>query len=277
MSNIILSIKNLTVRYENLIAIDNINLEVENGDFLAIIGPNGGGKTTFLKAILGLLKMENGEILIAGKSLEKNRHLIGYVPQFSLVDRKFPISVLEVVMTGILKPGLHPFFKYSKLNKELALEKLKLVGIENLADRQIADLSGGEFQRLLIARALATEPQILFLDEPTASVDPKSTEQIYDVLNKINETITIVMVTHDLFAVSKRVKNIACLNKTLVYHGGSKLTEEVVNHMYNCPVELIAHGVPHRVLDEHHNCEHKNSESNNKEENNLNKRGQEEK
>ena len=112
--NNILSIKNLKVKYEQVLALDNINLEVVEGDFLAIIGPNGGGKTTFLKAILGLVKKENGEILIEGKPVQKNRHLIGYVPQFSLVDRKFPISVLEVVMTGVLKPGLHPFFKYSK-------------------------------------------------------------------------------------------------------------------------------------------------------------------
>ena len=105
----ILSIKNLTVRYEYVLALDNVNLEIKKGDFLAIIGPNGGGKTTFLKAILGLVKVENGEILIDGKNIEKNRHLIGYVPQFSLVDRKFPISVLEVVMTGILKPRFTSF------------------------------------------------------------------------------------------------------------------------------------------------------------------------
>ena len=125
--NNILSIKNLTVKYDHILALDNINLDVEKGDFLAIIGPNGGGKTTFLRAILGLLKKESGEILIEGKNIEKNRHLIGYVPQISLIDRKFPISVLEVVMTAILKPGLHPFFKYSKENKEFALKKLDLV------------------------------------------------------------------------------------------------------------------------------------------------------
>lgn len=215
----ILSIKNLTVKYEYVLALDNVSLEIKKGDFLAIIGPNGGGKTTFLKAILGLVKIEKGEILIDGKNIEKNRHLIGYVPQFSLVDRKFPISVLEVVMTGILKPGLHPFFKYSKENKELALNKLSMVGIEHLANRQIADLSGGEFQRLLIARALATDPQILFLDEPTASVDPDSKEKIYKILEEFNKNITIVMVTHDLGSVSNRVKNVVSINRTLTHYG----------------------------------------------------------
>lgn len=251
----ILSIRNLTVKYEHVLALENINLDVEEKDFLAIIGPNGGGKTTFLKAILGLIKKENGEILIEGKNIEKSRHLIGYVPQFSLVDRKFPISVLEVVITAILKPGLHPFFKYSKENKEVALRKLELVGIKDLANRQIADLSGGEFQRLLIARALATEPKILFLDEPTSNVDPRSKEQIYEVLYKLNKDITIIMVTHDLLAIAKNVKNIACLNRTLIYHGKTVLTENVVNQMYGCPVDLIAHGVPHRVLGEHNHDE----------------------
>jgi len=250
MSNI-LSIKNLTVKYEQVLALDRINLQVKEGDFLAIIGPNGGGKTTFLKAVLGLVKKESGEILIENRSIEKNRHLIGYVPQFSLVDRKFPISVLEVVMTGVLKPGLHLFYKYSKEDKKVALEKLDMVGIKHLANRQIADLSGGEFQRLLIARALATNPKILFLDEPTASVDPHSKEQIYEVLATLNKDITIVMVTHDLLAITKTVKNIACLNRTLIYHGEPVLTETVVNQMYGCPVDLIAHGVPHRVLGEH--------------------------
>lgn len=262
MSNV-LSIKNLTVKYEQVLALDRINLQVQEGDFLAIIGPNGGGKTTFLKAVLGLIRKESGEILIENKSIEKNRHLIGYVPQISLVDRKFPISVLEVVMTGILKPGLHLFFKYSKEDKQVALEKLDMVGIKHLANRQIADLSGGEFQRLLIARALATNPKILFLDEPTASVDPHSKEQIYNVLATLNKSITIVMVTHDLLAITKTVKNIACLNRTLIYHGEPVLTETVVNQMYGCPVDLIAHGVPHRVLGEHtHETHDKNCNNN---------------
>lgn len=222
----ILSIKNLTVRYDYVLALDNISLEVKKGDFLAIIGPNGGGKTTFLKAILGLVKIDKGEILIEGKNIDKNRHLIGYVPQFSLVDRKFPISVLEVVMTGILSPGLHPLFRYSKENKELALSKLKMVGIDHLVNRQITDLSGGEFQRLLIARALATEPKILFLDEPTASVDPDSRKKIYKALEELNKNITIIMVTHDLNSISKGIKNIVDLNRTLINY--SETTQNIM-------------------------------------------------
>lgn len=230
--NSILKVKNLTVKYDSVLALENVSLDVKKGDFLAIIGPNGGGKTTFLRSILGLVKKEKGEILLNNKDIEKSRYLIGYVPQFSYVDRKFPISVLEVVMTGILKPGIHLFFTYSKKDKELALNKLKMVGIEHLADRQIADLSGGEFQRLLIARALATEPEILFLDEPTASVDPYSREQIYTLLKELNKEITIVMVTHDMHVVSKIVKSVACLNRTLTYHGNGLPKEDIIAHMY---------------------------------------------
>ena len=230
--NIILSVKDLTVKFDSVLALDNVSLDVKKGDFLAIIGPNGGGKTTFLRTILGLVKKEKGEILLNNKDIEKSRYLIGYVPQFSYVDRKFPISVLEVVMTGILKPGINPFFKFSKNDKNLALEKLKMVGIDHLADRQIADLSGGEFQRLLIARALATEPKILFLDEPTASVDPYSREQIYTLLQELNKSITVVMVTHDMHVVSKIVKSVACLNKTLTYHGDGLPKEDIIAHMY---------------------------------------------
>ncbi len=246
-------IENLNVSYRYTPALSDVCLDVAPGEFLGIIGPNGGGKTTLLKAILGLVPVSSGKISIFGDGKSPPSD-IGYVPQFSVVDRSFPISVREVVMTAFLKGPLHPFLRYSEKDRKKADELLVKVGIKELSDRQISELSGGEFQRLLIARALATDPKILLLDEPTASVDPSSRQRIFDLLAELNKTVTILLVTHDMMAISSQVRSIACLNRTLIYHGDPELTEETVNQMYGCPVELIAHGVPHRVLGEHDGC-----------------------
>ncbi|MFI3206495.1 MAG: ABC transporter ATP-binding protein [Clostridia bacterium] len=243
-----IKIDHISVSYGNTKALDDISFVVKEGDFLGVIGPNGGGKSTLLKAILGLIPVNEGSVEILGSSVKNASSQIGYVPQFSQVDKKFPISVYETVLTGRLKKGFHLFQKYSAQDKKIALEKLEDVGIANLANRQISQLSGGEFQRMLIARALCVEPKILLLDEPTASVDPKSRELIYQLLTEINKKITIILVTHDLFAISSSVKSLACLNKNLVYHGEAELNATIVEHLYGCPVDLIAHGVPHRVL-----------------------------
>lgn len=248
-----LEIKNLYVSYGGNLALSNISLKVEQGELLGVIGPNGGGKTTLIKAILGLTPCSSGEIRVFGENVIP-RGIVGYVPQFSAVDKNFPISALEVVMTAFLKGPVHPFFRFNRTHHEKARELLDKVGILSLADRQISQLSGGEFQRLLIARALATDPKLLLLDEPTASVDPASRERIFDLLDQLHKNITILMVTHDLMAVSSHVTGIACLNRSLVYHGEPELTQETVNKMYGCPVDLIAHGVPHRVLGGHGGC-----------------------
>jgi zinc transport system ATP-binding protein len=244
-------IDNLTVYYGDTPAVKNVCMDVNEGELLGIIGPNGGGKSTLLKAILGLISITSGKIQIFGQTSSKNRATIGYVPQFATMDRRFPISAFEVVLTGRIKPGLSPFMKFSKTDKEIAYEQLKRVGIERLANRQIKELSGGEFQRLLIARALTINPKLLLLDEPTASVDASSRDQIYHLLEDLNKEMTIVLVTHDLLAVSSRVRKLACLNGSLVYHGEPELNEHIINELYGCPVDLIAHGVPHRVLKEH--------------------------
>lgn len=240
-----IKIDHVSVSYGNTHALEDISFQVEEGDFLGVIGPNGGGKSTMLKAILGLVPLSQGSVEIL------NGAVVGYVPQFSQVDKQFPISVFDAVLTGRLKKGLHFFQKYSEKDKELALEKLGEVGISHLADRQISQLSGGEFQRMFIARALCVNPQILILDEPTASVDPQSRELIYRLLTEINKKMTIVLVTHDLFAISSAVKSLACLNRSLVHHGEAELNANIVEHLYGCPVDLIAHGVPHRVLKSH--------------------------
>ncbi len=244
-------VEHLTVCYNRTPALTDVCLDVADGEFLGIIGPNGGGKSTLLKAILGLIPVDSGVVQIYGEDAEFRKVGIGYVPQFAAFDRKFPISALEVVLTGFLKEGLSPFHRYSVSEKKAARQLLGEVGIAELADRQISRLSGGEFQRMLIARALAVRPKLLLLDEPTASVDAGSREQIYDLLAALNRKMTILLVTHDLLAVSSQIRRLACLNGRLVYHGEPELSRDVVNQLYGCPVDLIAHGVPHRVLREH--------------------------
>lgn len=244
-------IENLSVHYGHTPAIMGVCLDVSDGEYLGIIGPNGGGKSTLLKAILGLIPVSSGNISIYGGNAHKNRSLVGYVPQFALLNRKFPISLFEVVLTGHLKQGIAPFFRYSSKDNESVYTLLEKVGITDLANRQISELSGGEFQKMLIARALATNPKLLLLDEPTASVDAASRDQIYSLLAELNKNMTIILVTHDLLAVSSQVNRLACLNGQLVYHGEPELTEKAVNNLYGCPVDLIAHGVPHRVLRDH--------------------------
>ncbi len=246
-----LHIEDLSVNYRHTPALNGVCLDVQDGEFLGIIGPNGGGKSTLLKAILGLVEKRSGKISIYGSEKPEARALIGYVPQFSSVDRAFPISVKETVMTAFQKGGLHPFLRFNDSNRQKAMEMLIKVGIEELAQRQISELSGGEFQRLLIARALAVEPKILLLDEPTASVDPASRARIYELLAELNKSVTIVLVSHDLMAIASQVSSLACLNDKLVYHGAPELNQRIVTEMYGCPVDLIGHGVPHRVLGSH--------------------------
>lgn len=244
-------IENLSVYYGQTSAIADVCLDVADREYLGVIGPNGGGKSTLLKAILGLVPVSSGAVRIYGESPMRNRSLVGYVPQFAAMDKLFPITVTEVVLTGCLKPGLSPLFRFSSKNKRDVFRLLEQVGIAGLANRRISDLSGGEFQKMLIARALARKPRLLLLDEPTASVDAVSRNQIYSLLAELNKNMTIILVTHDLLAISSQVHRLACLNRHLVYHGEPQLTEHVVNSLYGCPVDLIAHGVPHRVLKEH--------------------------
>lgn len=248
-----LSVKDLSVRYkEGNIALKNINLEIQSGDYLGIIGPNGGGKSTLFKAILHFIPCQGGPILFFGKPLKETRDLIGYVPQFVNIDKSYPITSKEVVVSALLGQGLHFFHKASRSDKKKADEILEKVGLSHLANRQIESLSGGEFQRLLIARALVKGPQLLLLDEPTASVDPASREQIYSLLGSLNEQgITIILISHDLMAIASQVKHLACISENLIYHGNPEIDETIVKHMYGCPVDLIAHGVPHRVLPMH--------------------------
>ncbi len=244
-------IEGLSVFYGRTAALTDVCLDVGEGEYLGIIGPNGGGKSTLLKAILGLIAPTSGTVEVFGKKPGGGRAPVGYVPQFASVDKRFPITLTDVVLSGRLPKGLAPFFAYTGRDRETARALIERVGLSALAKRRISDLSGGEFQRMLIARALAVEPRLLLLDEPTASVDAAARAQIYELLFELNREMTIILVTHDLLAVSSQVRRLACLNGSLVYHGEPELNENAVNALYGCPVDLIAHGVPHRVLKEH--------------------------
>lgn len=243
--------KQISVWYDSVCALDNVTLTVPEGDFLGIIGPNGGGKSTLLKSLLGLITPNKGSIEIFGNSPAEASRLVGYVPQFSRFDRRFPASVLDVALMGRLPSHLPAFFTYSKQDYQFVESVLEQLAIHDLKDRQIGQLSGGQMQRVLIARALAAEPRLLLLDEPTASVDSRSKDQIYALLKDLNRNLTIVIVTHDVGVISSHIRTIACLNQSLHYHGETELTDSLVEKVFGCPVELVAHGVPHRVLKSH--------------------------
>lgn len=247
----VVHIENLSVSYGQTPALTGVSLDIFEGEYLGIIGPNGGGKTTLLRSILGLIPKNSGTVQVFGENPKKKEVPLGYVPQFTALDRRFPITVYEVVLSGRLKHGLSPMHRFSKDDKNAADDLLEKVGISGLKNRRISELSGGEFQKMLIARALAVNPMLLLLDEPTAGVDAASRQLIYKLLANLNKQITIILATHDLLAVSSEIKSLACLNGSLIYHGKPELRENVINSLYGCPVDLIAHGVPHRVLKEH--------------------------
>lgn len=219
-------------------------------DFLGIIGPNGGGKTTLLKVILGLINPSRGSVTVLGDSPERSRRYIGYVPQISQFDREFPVTVLDVVLMGRLgRKGI--LRRYSEEDKRVAYEVLESVEMLELKDNQIGKLSGGQLQRVLLARALASDPKILLLDEPTASIDEPTKTELYELLKNLNRKVTIVLVSHDIGVISSHVDKIACINRKLFYHGSKEIEAEIIEKTYQCPVDLIAHGVPHRVLRKH--------------------------
>jgi len=247
----VVGIGNVSVNYDRVLALDDVSLSINAGDFLGIIGPNGGGKTTLLKVILGLITPEQGTITVIGKPPAQSRPSIGYVPQHNIFDRDFPISVWDTVLMGRYgKTGL--LRHYNRLDRLAAREALSDVGMLEARQRQIGWLSGGEQQRIFIARALVAEPRLLLLDEPTASVDAVAQTEFYELLSELKKRMAVVLVSHDISAISVYVDKIACLNHQLVYHGSKEISDEVLEATYKCPVQMIAHGsVPHRVLKEH--------------------------
>ena len=231
----LIEIKELSYRYENIDVLERVTLDILDNDFLAIIGPNGGGKSTLLKLILNLLKNKDGTIIKNIKNEE-----IGYVPQNTNLNTDFPITALEVVLMGhkITKKRI---FGYCKEDIACAMNSLEKVGMKHHAKSKIGDLSGGQRQRVFIARALCTKPKIMLLDEPTASIDVKGQRDIYELLKELNKEICIVVVSHDISVLLNYAKNVAHINKTLVYHHLKNVDGSIdVCDEHLCEVELLS-------------------------------------
>lgn len=243
----LLTVQGVSFGYDREAVLRDVDLCIGQQDFLAIIGPNGGGKTTLLRVILGLEQPWRGEVRWRDPARPPR---IGYVPQFSTFDRNFPLRLRDAVLMGrIGHRGL--LGRYRREDHRVVAGILERLRLESMAGMPINELSGGQLQRALIGRALVAEPEILFLDEPTASVDAETRPVLSDLLAELNTRIPVVVVTHDITAFAAQVKQIACVNRRLFYHGSGTLTHAQLEEAYGCPVELVAHGVPHRVLREH--------------------------
>ena len=244
----IIKIDKLNFSYHENPVLENVNLEIVKGELASIVGPNGGGKTTLLKLILGLLKPASGSLEVFGRSPEEARRRIGYMPQHAQLDPQFPISVLDVVLMGqvdLCGSGL--FGGFPKQAANIAKEVLAEVGLAGYAQKSFSELSGGQRQRVLIARALCSEPELLLLDEPTSNIDPRSEENLYATLTKLNRKMTILLVSHDLGFVSQIVKSVICVNRQVVIHPTSKINGTIIKEIYGGDFNLIRHD---------HRCDH---------------------
>ncbi|MCK4756419.1 ABC transporter ATP-binding protein [candidate division WOR-3 bacterium] len=251
-NGVIVDLQHIFFSYGKVVVLEDVSIKLKQNDFLSIIGPNGGGKTTILKIILGLIEPDKGNVIVFGNSPKAARKFIGYLPQLFTFDYDFPVSIMDVVLMGRLgKRGLGK--KYTKEDYQICLEALAMVGMEHLKDTQIGDLSGGQRQRVFIARALSTNPKLLLLDEPVASVDTKWQQTFYELLQELNKKIAIIMVTHDISVVSTYIDKIACVNRRLYYHGSKKEGMHKISEMYECPVQLIIHDTPRGLSGENAN------------------------
>lgn len=241
----ILELQHLSAAYEHQLVLQDVNLSIHRNDFVGIIGPNGGGKTTLLKIMLGLLKPVSGKLIKANNSIK-----IGYLPQINPIDNKFPITVSEVVLSGLMSTkSLLQRYKPTDYKKaDLLLHEM---GMSAFSSKNIGELSGGQLQRVLLCRAIIANPDLLILDEPDTYVDTNFEGELYEKLHQLNERMAIVVVSHDVGTICSHVKTIACVNKTLCYHDSNIISQEQLK-AYNCPIDLITHGeVPHRVLKHH--------------------------
>jgi zinc transport system ATP-binding protein len=233
-------VKDLWFSYDGHPVLEDVNLSIPQGDFVSVVGPNGGGKTTLLKLMLGLLRPSRGDVRVFGATPEEARPRIGYMPQHAQLDPQFPATVMDVALMGRLGHG-RPFGLYSKRDKEIASKALDQVGLDRVMKKPFASISGGQRQRLFIARALACEPELLLLDEPTANLDLVMEGDLYELLQTLNQRLTIVMVSHDIGFVSEVVKSVMCVKRKVLMHPTSKITGEIINEIYGSPMRMVRH------------------------------------
>ncbi|MFH1035660.1 MAG: metal ABC transporter ATP-binding protein [Pseudomonadota bacterium] len=243
-----IDIRDLGFAYNGEPVLSEVNLTVAPRDFAAVVGPNGGGKTTLLKLILGLLTPSAGRLSVLGQTPAAARTLIGYMPQHPQMDYSFPVTVLDVVLMGRLGCG-GGLGRYNRADRRAAGQALAQVGLAELGERPFHDLSGGQRQRVLIARALAGEPRLLLLDEPTANVDVRGEREVFELLKELNQHIVVVVVSHDLGFVSPYVQNVICVNRRVVSHPTSQVTGQVIADIYGGEVRMVRH-------DHHQDCRH---------------------
>ena len=250
----LIEIQHLNAGYDGRTVLRDVDLTVYDRDFLGIIGPNGGGKTTLIRCILGLLKPQSGTIAFHPQKDKQAPLAIGYLPQYASIDRKFPITVQEVILSGLSsRKGLSA--RYSADERERAARVIARMGLEGMEQKAIGALSGGQLQRVLLGRAIVSDPEVVILDEPATYLDRRFEARLYELLAEINRDCAIILVSHDIGTVLQQVKNIACVNETLDYHPAASVNTEWLERNFNCPIELLGHGtLPHRVLGEHCHC-----------------------
>jgi len=240
----VIATEHLGFAYGDVSVLEDVSLKVEAGEFLGLVGPNAGGKSTLLKLILGLLKPQQGWVRVLGLTPKRARHRLGYVPQYPAFPRDFPIQVLDVVLMGRL--GLGPSLSagvggWRRSDRECARRALDDVEAADLAAQPIGALSGGQLQRVLLARALVGEPELLILDEPTANIDQRLEGEIFELLARLNKRLTIIVVSHDIGFISSYVSRVACLNRTLICHRTEAIDGDLINDLYGEPVRMIHH------------------------------------
>jgi zinc transport system ATP-binding protein len=240
MSKVVIDIDNVSFNYGAVPVLENISLKIYEDEFIGIIGPNASGKSTLLKLILGLIEPDKGIIKKYNLDCQHTRNHIGYVPQHINFPRDFPVTVEEVVMMGHVTPT-SKFIKFNKVEIASAKHAMQALEIEDIAKRQIGALSGGQLQRVLIARALVCQPNILILDEPTSNVDMRVEEDIFALLKNYSEHMTIIVVSHDIAFISGYVDRVACLNRTLVCHDTESISGKMIEELYDAPVKMIHH------------------------------------
>jgi len=234
----VITLENLSFSYHKRVVLEEVDLLVKKGEFASIVGPNGGGKTTLLKLMLGLIKPDSGKIRIFGRPPEQAREKIGYMPQYAHLDMNFPATVLDVVLMGRLAKKKLWFSKKDKQEARIAIDELDMTPYIHTG---FSELSGGQKQRVLIARALCSKPSILLLDEPTANVDHETEINLFSILQKLNHDMTILLVSHDLGFVSQYVKSVICVNRKVVIHPTTLMDGAMIKDIYNGDLKMVRH------------------------------------